>query len=81
MKKEDHRGKGGTCTWGYELAPDGDGTRLEHYATVLEPRKGAIKLKAMFKVMGIPAKMLAGVRTTLENIRKAAEQQTASRDL
>lgn len=76
VKKEEHRGTGGTVTWGYELTPAGDGTRLEHYTTVLEPREGAIKLKAMYKVMRIPAKILAGVRTTLENIRKAAEQQT-----
>lgn len=73
VKEEDHRGKGGKVTWGYELMPADDGTRLEHYAAVLEPRKGAIKLKAMFKVARIPGKMLAGVRTTLENIRKAAE--------
>ncbi|MFW6090502.1 MAG: SRPBCC family protein [Actinomycetota bacterium] len=80
VKKEEHRGNGGTCTWGYELTPTEDGTRLEHYTTVLEPRKGAIKLKAMFKVAGIPAKILGGVRTTLENIRTAAEQQDVNRD-
>lgn len=80
VRREDHRGRGGIVTWGYELTPAGDGTRLEHYTTVLEPRKGALKLKAMYKVMGIPAKILAGVRITLENIRVAAEQQPVSRD-
>lgn len=78
--KEDHRGKGGRVTWGYELTPAGNGTRLEHYTAVLEPRKGALKLKAMFMVMRIPPKILASVRTTLDNIRKAAEQQNVSRD-
>ena len=32
-------------------------------------------LKTMYKVFGLPAKQVAGGRTTLENIRKAAEQQ------
>lgn len=73
--KEDNRGKGGRVTWGYELSPAADGTRLEHYMTVLEPRKGAASLKTMYKVFGLPAKQVAGGRTTLENIRKAAEQQ------
>lgn len=29
-----------------------------------------------YEVFGLPAKQVAGGRTTLENIRKAAEQQT-----
>ena len=45
--KEDNRGKGGRVIWGYELSPAADGTRLEHYMTVLEPRKGAASLKTM----------------------------------
>jgi len=73
--KEDNRGKGGRVTWGCELSPAADGTRLEHFMTVLEPRKGAASLKTMYKVLGLPAKQVAGGRTTLENIRKAAEQQ------
>ena len=74
--KEDSRGKGGRVIWGYELSPATDGTRLEHYMTVLEPRKGAASLKAMYKVLRLPAKQVAGGRTTLENIRKAAERHT-----
>jgi uncharacterized protein YndB with AHSA1/START domain len=73
--KEENRGKGGHVVWGYELSPTTGGTRLEHYMTVLEPRKGAGMLKAMYKVFGLPAKQVAGGRTTLEAVRKAAEQQ------
>ncbi len=71
--KEDNRGKGGRVIWGYELSPAADGSRLEHYMTALEPRKGAASLRAMYKVLRLPAKQVAGARTTLENIRKAAE--------
>lgn len=74
--KEDNRGKGGRVVWGYELSPAADGTRLEHYMKVLEPRKGAAALKTMYKVLGLPAKQVAGGRTTLENIRKAAEKES-----
>lgn len=42
--------------------------------TVLEARKGATMLKTMYKVFGLPAKQVAGGRTTLESIRRAAEQ-------
>lgn len=73
---EDNRSKGGRVVWGYELSPATGGTRLEHYMTVLEPRKGAAMLKAMYKVFRLPAKQVASRRTTLENIRKAAEQET-----
>lgn len=72
--KEDSRGTGGRVIWGYELGPAAEGTRLEHYMTVLEPRKGAAMLKAMYAVLRLPAKQVAGGRTTLENIRKAAER-------
>ncbi|MFC5728110.1 MULTISPECIES: SRPBCC domain-containing protein [Nocardioides] len=74
--KEDDRGKGGRVVWGYELIPTAIGTRLEHYMTVLEARKGTAMLKAMYKVLGLPAKQVAGGRTTLENIRRAAERET-----
>jgi uncharacterized protein YndB with AHSA1/START domain len=72
--KEESRGKGGRVNWGYELSPTAEGTRLEHYMTVLEPRKGAASLKVMYKLFGLPAKQVAGGRTTLETIRRAAEQ-------
>jgi uncharacterized membrane protein len=74
--KAENRGKGGRVIWGYEVRPDTVGTILEHYMTVLEPRKGAATLKAMYKIFGLPAKQLAGGRATLENIRTAAEQQS-----
>lgn len=74
--KEENRGKGGRVDWGYELSPTAEGTRLEHYMTVLEPRKGAASLKVMYKLLRLPAKQVAGGRTTLENIRRAAEQQS-----
>ena len=72
----DSRGKGGQVTWGYELRPIAEGTRLEHYMIVLELRKGAASLKTMYKVLGLPAKQVAGGGVTLENLREAAEQQT-----
>jgi uncharacterized protein YndB with AHSA1/START domain len=72
--KDANRGKGGHVVWGYELRPTSAGTRLEHFMTVLEPRKGAAVLKAMYKVLGLPAKQASGGRTTLENIRRAAER-------
>lgn len=72
--KEENRGKGGRVLWGYELSPTDKGTKLDHYMTVFEPRKGAAMLKAMYAVLRLPAKQVAGGRTTLENIRKAAEQ-------
>ena len=73
--KEENRGKGGRVNWGYEVTPTAGGTRLEHHMTVLEPRKGATSLKVMYKLFGLPAKQVAGGRTTLESIRSAAEGQ------
>jgi uncharacterized protein YndB with AHSA1/START domain len=73
--KDENRGRGGRVIWGYELTPTADGTTLEHYMQVLEPRKGAASLKAMYRVFGLPAKQAAGGRTTLANIRRVAEQQ------
>jgi uncharacterized protein YndB with AHSA1/START domain len=71
--KDANRGTGGRVVWGYELSPAGDGSRLEHYMSVLEPRKGAAALKAMYLVFRLPARQVAGGRTTLENIKRAAE--------
>lgn len=73
--KEENRGKGGRVNWGYELSSTADGTRLEHHMAVLEPRKGAVALKGMYKVFGLPAKQVAGGLTTLKSIRAAAEPQ------
>lgn len=73
-KSEDHRGKGGICRWGYQLTPTTTGTRLDHYMTTIEARKGMGMVKVLYKVMGLPARFTAGGRTSLENIRAAAEQ-------
>ena len=73
--KDENRGRGGRVIWGYELTPTSDGTRLEHYMMVLEPRKGTALLRAMYTLFGLPAKQVAGGRTTLENIRRAAERR------
>ena len=71
--KDANRGKGGTVEWGYVLEPAGSGTTLTHFMTVLEPRKGAGMLKTMYAVFGLPKKQVAGGRTTLHNIKTAAE--------
>lgn len=71
--KDANRGAGGRVTWGYELTPSPRGTTLVHYMTVLEPRRGATALKLMYAAFRLPAKQVAGGRTTLENIRRAAE--------
>lgn len=73
VKSEEHRGKGGIVRWGYQLTPTAAGTELRHYMTVLEGRKGMGKVKVLYKVLGMPARFTAGGRTTLENIRAAAE--------
>jgi hypothetical protein len=71
--KDQNRGRGGQVVWGYVVEPSGDGTRLEHYMRVLEPRKGALALKAMYKVLSLPRKQRQGGITTLTNIKAAAE--------
>ena len=73
MKEED-RGKGGRVLWGYRLEPHEQRTVLEHYMTVLEPKKGAGTLKAMYKVLGLPRRQRAGGRVSLENVKAAAER-------
>ncbi|HET7398557.1 MAG TPA: hypothetical protein VFJ94_08535 [Intrasporangium sp.] len=73
--RDENPGKGGRVIWGYELSPSAGGTRLDHSMTVLEQRKGAALLKAMYTAVRLHAKQVAGGRTTLQNIRKAADQQ------
>lgn len=73
--KDAHRGTGGTVHWGYLLEPDGQGTNLVHFMKVLEPRKGAGPLKLMYAVLGLPNKQRTGGRTTLTNIKTAAERE------
>jgi len=76
--KDANRGAGGTVQWGYLLEPDGAGTKLTHYMTVFEPRKGAGMLKTMYAVFGLPKKQLAGGITTLNNIKSAAEREASA---
>jgi hypothetical protein len=71
--KDQNRGRGGHVVWGYVVEPSGDGTRLEHYMRVLEPRKGAVVMKAMYKVLSLPSKQRRGGITTLTNVKAAAE--------
>lgn len=72
--KEENRGRGGRVTWGYLVEPTHEGTRLEHYMTVLEPKKGAGVLKAMYWVLSLPRKQRQGGLTSLANIKAAAER-------
>jgi uncharacterized protein YndB with AHSA1/START domain len=71
--KDEARGEGGRVVWGYLVEPAGEGARLEHYMTVLEPKRGALSLKAMYKVLSLPKKQREGGLTTLRNIKAAAE--------
>src|SRR2546425_6249030 len=43
--KDDNRGQGGRVQWRYSLSPEEGGTRLEHAAVALEPKRGARPLK------------------------------------
>lgn len=76
--KDANRGAGGKVHWGYRLEPAGSGTTLTHFMSVLEPRKGAGMLKAIYAVFGLPKKQRAGGLTTLNNIKTAAEHEARS---
>lgn len=76
--KDANRGTGGKVEWGYVLEPAGAGTTLTHFMTVLEPRKGAGALKAMYAVFGLPKKQRSGGRTTLDSIKAAAELESGA---
>ena len=77
--KDENRGRGGRVLWRYTLSPDGDGTRLEHAAVALEPKKGAAPLKVLYKVMNIPAMTRKAMLVTLSNVKTAAETPAVSR--
>ncbi|MBA3528819.1 MAG: SRPBCC family protein [Propionibacteriaceae bacterium] len=72
--KEANRGDGGRVLWRYVVEPDNGGTRLIHSMRVLQPRKGAGVLKAMYKVLSLPKKQREGILTSLQNVKMAAEQ-------
>jgi uncharacterized protein YndB with AHSA1/START domain len=71
--KEDSRGAGGRVLWRYTLSPENGGTRLEHAAVALEPKKGAAPLKVLYKVMNIPSQTRKAMLVTLANVKAAAE--------
>ena len=71
--KEDSRGAGGRVLWRYTLSPEDGGTRLEHAAVALEPKKGAAPLKVLYKLMNIPGQTRKAMLVTLANVKNAAE--------
>ena len=76
--KEDKRGAGGRVFWSYALKPAGDGTHLSHSMQVIPPEKGAMGMKVMYAVLGLPKKQRLGVLTTLSAIKAAAEATTSA---
>jgi uncharacterized protein YndB with AHSA1/START domain len=72
--KEQNRGEGGKVLWSYTLDPEDGGTRLTHQMQVLLPAKGAGMLKLMYAVFRLPKKQREGARTTLTNVKNAAEK-------
>jgi uncharacterized protein YndB with AHSA1/START domain len=71
--KEGNRGDGGRVLWSYSLEPAAAGTRLTHRMQVLEPEKGVLGLKIMYKVFSLPKRQREGILTTLNAIKAAAE--------
>ena len=72
--KETRRGEGGRVFWAYEITPNDGGCTLMHTMQVLPPERGATPLKIMYKVMNMPKRQRAGMRTSLTNIKAAAER-------
>ena len=71
--KEENRGTGGRVLWRYTLIPDAAGTRVEHGAIALEPKKGATPLKVLYRVLNLPRRTSEAMRTTLERLKQTAE--------
>ena len=61
--------------WGYELAPEGDGTRLTESRDLADARQWMIRLAGPFigGVEGHAEELRAGMRQTLERLKAAAE--------
>lgn len=66
--------------WGYELAPDGEGTTLTETRDLSSARGWLIALAGPFVggVEGHADELRAGMRTTLERIKAAAETEAAA---
>jgi uncharacterized protein YndB with AHSA1/START domain len=71
--KEESRGSGGRVMWRYTLSPEGEGTRLEHAAVALEPKKGAAPLKILYRLMNIPQQTRKAMLVTLTNVKTTVE--------
>lgn len=61
------------ATWWFRLSPGGAGTRVEHSFRVVEPKVGAGRLKLFYLLTRRPAKIHAGMRRTLANLKRLAE--------
>lgn len=76
--KDKNRGEGGRVLWSHVLQSEGSGTKLTHTMQVLPPEKGATSLKLMYAVLRLPKKQRAGILTTLNAIKAAAEKEGAT---
>lgn len=61
------------ATWWFRLTPSDEGTDVEHSFEVGEPAKRAWMLKLFYLVSRRRQKILAGMRGTLENLKREAE--------
>jgi hypothetical protein len=70
----------GTLVWRYELAPDGDRTRLTESYEVTRPitRLGWFIIDRLFGCHDRRTELRAGMQQTLDNIRDAAERETVA---
>lgn len=60
-------------TWGYRLTPEDGGTLLEQWFRVLEPRSGALMVKAFYLLTRRATTVRRGMRRTLRNVKAAVE--------
>ncbi len=69
----------GTLVWRYRLVPEDAGTRVVESYEVVRPvsRLGWFIIEKLFKAGDVRAGLRAGMQTTLDRLRAAAEQQSA----
>ncbi len=69
----------GTLVWRYRLVPEDAGTRVIESYEVVRPvsRLGWFVIEKLFKAGDVRAGLRAGMQTTLDRLRAAAEQQSA----
>ncbi len=75
--KDRNRGEGGRALWHYGLRPESGGTRLEHQLQVVEPNRGAGRLRLFYKLFRVPGKKRRGILTSLCAIKAEAERINA----